>query len=106
MVREHPKKPAKICYTEDGVQVCKPIQIETDVWGHGAFDSVDVCVNKALELMEKEGRPYREIIQQLNIQRVWRKNEDPRRCRIITECMRRVAEITGHKSRIRDICGG
>jgi|Deesub1362A_J573_1020465.scaffolds.fasta_scaffold12837_2 hypothetical protein len=101
---ERPKRPTKICVRKDGKKVCKQIKMETGVWGHGAFDSVDACVTRAKQLL-REGRPYAEIIQQLNIQRVWRKNEDPRRCRVITECMRRVAEITGHKSRTRDICG-
>ena len=106
MVREHPKKPAKICTRIDGRLVCKTIEIETNVWGHGAFDSVEACVARAKYLMEHEKRPYAEIIQQLNLQRIWRKRMDPRRCRIITECMRRVAQMAGRDpSRIRDICG-
>ncbi|RLI47597.1 hypothetical protein DRO69_00150 [Candidatus Bathyarchaeota archaeon] len=95
----------KICTRQNGVLVCKEIEMETDVWGEGAFDSVNTCVSRAKQLL-KEGRSYAEIIQQLNIQRVWRKNMDPEKCRTITQCMREVAKMTGHDpSRIHDICG-
>lgn len=99
------RRKARICTRQNGVLVCKEIEMETNVWGEGAFDSVDACVTRARQLL-KEGRPYAEVIRQLNIQRVWRKNMDVRRCRIITECMRRVAKMEGRDpSRIRDICG-
>jgi len=95
----------KICTRQNGVLVCKEIEMETDVWGEGAFSSLNACVARARKL-KKEGRSYAELIQQLNIQRVWRKNQDPERCELITQCMREVAKMYGRDpSRIRDICG-
>jgi len=95
----------KVCTRVDGRLVCKEVVMEEGEWGSGAFDSVEACVARARELM-RQGRPYAELIWQLNIQRVWRKRSDPERCRIITQCMREVAKMYGRNpSRIRDICG-
>jgi len=95
-------KPAKICVRENGRLVCKQIEIEKDIW-KGHLDSVPACVKRGLELIE-QGRDYQEIIQQLNLIRVWNKNKNPILCRRITECMREIAERLGKRSRIRDIC--
>ncbi len=101
--RRYPKQEAKICVRKRGRLYCKPIKIERGVW-KGHLSSVAACVRRGEELIHKEGRDYAEVINQLNLLRVWNKNRDPSFCRMLTKCMREIAKREGKRGRIKDIC--
>jgi hypothetical protein len=61
-------------------------------------------VRRGLQLIQKEGRDYQEIVQQLNLLRVWNKNKNPELCRRLTICIREIASKLGKRSRVKDIC--
>jgi len=99
----YPLRKAKICVRENGRMVCRQIEIERGVW-EGHLSDVSSCVRRGIELITKEGRPYSEVVSQLNLLRVWNKRYNPELCRRLTTCIREIASKLGKRTRVKDIC--